>query len=187
MIIKVVGLDPSMSNFGFCKAMLDLNTLEVSEVDLRLVKTESGKDKRVRKNSDDLERARALHEAIKEECADSAIAFVEVPHGSQSARAMASYGMCIGLLASVPSFSMIQLSERQLKEATLGKRMGTKEEAIEWATKQHPEANWLKRGGKITKNNEHLADALAAIYAGVRSDDFKNARAILQFMEKDSA
>lgn len=186
MIIKVVGLDPSMSNWGFAKANLNLSTLEVTNVELVLIETSSKKDKNVRVNSSDLERSRELYEAIQEHTEGAIISFVEVPHGSQSARAMASYGMCIGLLSSVQSHSMIQLSEAQLKVATLGRKTGSKEEAIEWATNKHPEANWLKRKDSILKKNEHLADALAAIYAGLKSTDFINARAILNYTTKSA-
>ena len=186
MKIKVLGMDPSLSNWGFASGYLDLDTLKVSELKLNLVETSPSKLKKVRKNSDDMERAKLLYAGIQEHSKDVAMSFVEVPHGSQSARAMASYGACIGLLTSTQSHSMIQLSERQLKMATLGSASGTKEEAIEWATTKHPEANWLTKSGKILKKNEHLADAVAAIYAGPPSGDFKNARAILNFTSKSA-
>lgn len=180
MIVKVLGLDPSLSNWGFASADLDTDTLEVSNIKLRLVETSPTKVKQTRKSTDDLRRAQELYRAISEESDDFTICFAEVPHGSQSARAMASYGICIGLLSAVESMSFVQLSERDLKMETLGRASGTKEEAIEWATTKHPEANWLKRGGKITKKNEHLADALAAIYAGLKSEDFRNAMSLLR-------
>lgn len=182
MIIKVIGMDPSMSNWGFATADLNLDTLEVSNVELSLTKTEKTKQKRIRVNSDDMRRSKELYKSIQKNTKDVVMSFVEVPHGSQSARAMASYGMCVALLASVQSYSMIQLSEADLKLATLGKKTGTKEEAIEWATSKHPEANWPTRGGKIIKSQaEHMSDAIAAIYAGLLSEDFNNARAILKF------
>lgn len=184
--IKVAGLDPSMSNWGFAIADLDLDTLEISDIQLTLIETAPSKEKQLRKNSCDLERSRTLYKAIQDKTKDVAISFVEVPHGSQSARAMASYGMCMGLLASIQSYSMIQLSEAQLKIATLGRKTGTKEEAITWAINQHPEANWLRKKDTILKKNEHLADALAAIYAGMKSDDFKNALAILRFSRESN-
>lgn len=201
-ILKVVGMDPSMSNFGFAKADLDVDTLNFDVTDLILTSTDPEKDKKtrkqVRKNSEDLDRARILHAALQEHCKGAWMAFVEVPHGSQSARAMASYGMCIGVLASC-SIPLIQLTEREVKEAGAGVRNATKEEMIEWAVKTYPKAPWLRhtrssngkvgKGGFIvgaykagdpTSANEHLADATAAIKAGIESDQFLQVLSMLR-------
>ncbi len=101
-IIKVVGIDPALRNLGICRATINLNTLDIDVVDLVLVETEANKKnaKVVRKNCDDLDRAKTLHDALVEHCKGHHLAFCEVPVGSQSARAMASYGICIGVLAA---------------------------------------------------------------------------------------
>lgn len=180
--IDVIGLDPSMSNWGFAKATLDIDTFALSNVELHVAQTKPSNDKKLRKNSDDLARARLLNKEIANRTSGVAISFVEVPHGSQSARSMASYGVCIGLLASIKSFSMIQMSEQQVKLGTLGKKSATKEESIEWAYAKHPEANWPMRGSKLIKSSaEHMADALCTIYSGIQSEDFQNAIAVLKF------
>lgn len=71
--------------------------------------------------------------------------------------------------------------------ATTGSKTSTKEEMIEWAVSQQPNAEWLQRGGKLTKKNEHLADAYGAIVAGMQTDDFKSAMAILSWTVKKQA
>jgi hypothetical protein len=141
-----------------------------------LVTTEPSKIKSIRKNSDDLSRAQKLYSAMQSFFNDVDVVCVEIPHGSQSARSMASYGICIGILASLGK-PLIQITAVENKQAALGKKSGSKAQMIEWATNKHPEVNWLKRKVKgeltLTNANEHLADALSSIYAGMRTNEFK--------------
>lgn len=170
--IRIIGIDPSFRNTGIAKGWLDLDTLKWEVEEVELAKTEKGKSKTVRKSSDDFDRARLLVEAVKEAEKGAEIAFVEMPIGSQSADAMKSYGVCIALIASL-DIPVIQVSPNQVKIHATGDRMATKEEMIAWAYEKFPDINWLKRGAKLTLNNEHLADACAAINAGILEDDFK--------------
>ncbi len=173
MIIQVLGVDPSMANWGMSLCDLDLTNNQIQIRELCLLKTETGKNKRVRKNSDDLERAKILHAGFNEFASKVKLCFVEVPHGSQSARAMASYGMCIGLLASSP-VPLFELTERELKLATTGDHKCSKAEMINWVTERHTEGKWPTRAGKIvTSKCEHLCDATAAVHAGTQTDEFK--------------
>ena len=159
------GFDPSMSNFGMVKGTYDGSFL-VSEVSL--VQTKPSKVKQVRKNSSDLDRARELYLAMQEFFSDVDVICVEIPHGSQSARAMASYGICIGLLASLDK-PLIQISATENKKAALGKPNGTKEEMIEWGKATHPEAPWFN----VKSKDEHIADAMSAVHAAESTDMFK--------------
>lgn len=183
--IRVVGIDPALRNLGLCKATINLNTLEIDVVDLILVETEANKKtaKVVRKNCDDLDRAKILHDALVEHCKGNHLAFCEVPVGSQSARAMASYGICIGVLAACP-IPMVQLTPSEVKLAATGSKHAAKQEMIEWAFEKYPKAPWLavRRGGVLTPtlNNEHLADATAAIHAGILTDQFRQAASMMK-------
>lgn len=187
MIIKVVGIDPSLRNFGIVKADLDLTTMDFKITGMHLVESEDNakKAKTVRKNSDDLRRARLLHEGFVEACKDASFAFIEVPVGSQSARAMASYGICIGVLAACP-IAMIQVTPTEVKLAGTGIKSASKGEMIAAATDAHPYAKWLTRKSKgemvLLADNEHLADATFAIKAGIATDEFKQAVAVLKTM-----
>lgn len=171
--MKLGGFDPSMSNFGMVKGVYQ-DSLSFSH--FQLTQSEPSKIKTVRKNSDDLERARKLHQAMQSFFADVDVVCVEIPVGSQSARAMCSYGMCIGILASLDK-PLIQVTPTQLKQVVTGRNSGTKKEMIDWAMHRHPEIDWFMRkekGELIPANkNEHLADAIAAIYAGMLTDEFK--------------
>ena len=57
--MKIVGVDPSLRNFGIVVAELDINTMEFKIQEMRLIESEDNakKAKTVRKNSDDLRRA----------------------------------------------------------------------------------------------------------------------------------
>lgn len=187
MEVKICGLDPSLSNLGIAIATINIHTLAVSVSELRLIQTEAdGRNaKQVRKNSDDLRRARLLYEGMAEACEGVSFVIAEVPVGSQSSRAMASYGACIGILAACP-VPIIQVQPSEVKLATVGSKTASKAEMIEWAMGRHPGANWLMRKikGRMVPvdKNEHLADAIAAIEAGIRTDQFKQATALLKAM-----
>ena len=45
---------------------------------------------------------------------------------------------------------------------------------IDWAYAMHPEAiGWELRNGSPLKKQEHVADAIAIAYAGIKTDEFK--------------
>ncbi len=174
-ILKIMGIDPSFNNFGFFFGNLDLNTgfLENPNVFLSQL-PEKKTTKIVRQNSYDLQCARFhtnnLNTFIGFNKPD--VICVELPVGSQTARAMASYGVCIGVISGI-TIPLIQVTPLEVKFAATGDKQATKSDMTKWAVEQHPDAAWLKHGGKITSKNEHIADALGAIYAGVKTDQFK--------------
>lgn len=187
-MIKIVGLDISLNNLGVCKASIDGGKLIVNEVCVKKPeKADAQTKKQVRKNSDDLRRARELRASVAEAINDADIVCVEMPVGSQSARAMASYGLSVGVIASIDK-PLIEVTPTEVKLAGAGVRTATKSEMIEWATDKHPEANWKRRkvNGKlaITNDNEHAADALAAIYAGMQTTEFKGIMAFVNAMKR---
>lgn len=176
--ITIAGIDPALRNVGLVKGTLDLDSGIFHLASLKLLQTETSKHKQVRKNSDDLERARIAYKGIQEFLVDVDLVCVEIPVGSQSARAMASYGISIGVIASIDK-PLIQVTATEVKMNGAGTKLASKVEMINWATTRYPMAPWLTHGGKITQNNEHLADALAAIHAGAKTDEFKLLTAIM--------
>lgn len=182
----IAGIDPSLSNFGMVKGTLDFSQDNPLFLLDKMLLQESKQDKVnakvVRKNSDDLNRARLLHDAMQEFISDVDLVIVEVPVGSQSARSMASYGICIGLLSSIAQ-PMIQVTPTEVKLAAVGSKTASKAEMINWATNLYPNAQWIKhkqRGKWVIGNkNEHLADALAAVHAGLATDSFKQMTAFM--------
>lgn len=196
MKLKVLGLDPSMSNFGIAKATLDLDTMKFTVDALHVVQTEPEKDKKVRKvvrkNSEDLERAQLLHKGAMEAVEGHFIAFVEVPVGSQSSRAMASYGVSLGVIAAVANaMPVVQVTPTEVKMAGCGIKTATKGEMIEAMVAKYPDAPWprytqngkgFKKGDIHAGEAEHLADALAAIEAGIGTDEFRRTIAVFKSM-----
>ena len=179
--IKVIGLDPSLNNTGIAVGRILLPSLEVKIDNLILGDTEKRAGKDVRRNSDDLRRAREIIASIMLAGNGARFAIAEVPTGSKSARASFANGICVGVLASLDlmRLPLIQVQPIETKLASVGKKTASKQDIIDWATGLYPDANWLryKRLGQmlLSDNNEHLADAVAVIHAGIKTDQFRQA------------
>lgn len=176
--LRVVGFDPSLRNWGISKGTLSPDGLQIHEVDLINPALSTGKQ--VRQNSLDLESAKQLCAGALAAAEGADAIFVEVPVGSQSARAMASYGICVGILGALRATGIpfFEVTPNEVKLTTVGKKTATKQEMIEWAMNAHPEANWptYNRLGKLQVSEakaEHMADATAAIYAGIATNEFQ--------------
>jgi Holliday junction resolvasome RuvABC endonuclease subunit len=179
MRLIVIGLDPSFANLGICAGAFSSNAgtelpkcLDIEE--LKLIHTDVQNKKVVRKSSDDLRRAKEQHTALHNmlDKYSPHIVFTEVPSGSQSAVSAKGLGITIGILASI-TYAVIQVSQQEVKMASVGKKTASKEEMIDWATSLYPDAPWLTHNKKLVAANEHLADAVAVINAGMRTDEFQ--------------
>ena len=185
--IKIVGFDPSTSNWGICKATVDVHTLEYEVDDLILVQTESEAKKGIRKDSDDIRRAREVRAGMLSACQGAALAISEIPFMNPGGYAAANFnsGLVTGVLASCP-VPLIQVFPQDVKMLACGSKHAAKEEMIEWAMLKYPAAPWLMRKlrGKMvpTNANEHLADAVATINAGLKSPQFLEAIAMFRAM-----
>ena len=189
--IRVVGFDPSLRNWGIAKGIFipgPYPRLHIEKVDV--INPELPTGKQVRQNSLDLESAKQLCAAALSAAKDAQAIFVEVPVGSQSARAMASYGICVGVLGALRATGIpfFEVTPTEVKMASAGKKTATKLEMIQWAMNQHPEANWprYKQNGVVKVSEakaEHMADATAAIYAGLACNSFQQ---LLPFMQPNS-
>ncbi|HBZ7669368.1 TPA: hypothetical protein MM079_004663 [Klebsiella variicola subsp. variicola] len=183
-VIKVVGVDPSMSNFGLAIGTLDLDTDKLEIHGLELVETKAGGTKKtVRVNSDDLRRAKEIWRTARPIIEQAHMVFCELPVGSQSSRAQTSYGVCIGVLACVDK-PLIQVTPNEIKHYVGNKLTTSKEEIIQWAITKQPDAPWLRRkqagNDVLVAKNEHLADAIASIYSGMQTDQFRQVRDVLK-------
>jgi hypothetical protein len=179
MIIKAIGIDAAFANMGFATVdiWLEAKGPRVECQNLTLVST-SGQDRKVvRKSSDELRRAKELHTALIRHCVGAQFAFVEVPSGSQSASAARSLGIAVGVLAACP-IPIIEVSPMEVKRAVVAnpKIKVPKAYIIDWAVKRWPQAPWLRANGRvdgrIILDNEHLADALATVMAGIATPEF---------------
>ena len=178
--IRVVGFDPSLRSWGIAKGIFNRSdrSLQIHEVSVINPILPTGKQ--VRQNSLDLESAKQLCKAALDAAKDAQAIFVEVPVGSQSSRAMCSYGVCIGVLGALRASGIpfFEVTPSEVKVAGPGFVNAKKKDMIHWAMTKHPEANWpmYKQNGKDMVSEakaEHMADATAAIYAGLSCNSFQ--------------
>lgn len=185
--IRVVGFDPSTSNWGIAKALIDLDTGEVKLDELVLIQTESETKKNVRKDSDDLRRAKEVYAGMMEHLTGASLVISEIPFMNPGGYAASNFnsGLVTGVLAACPK-PIIQVFPSDVKIAAVGHRHAAKEEMIEWAMNKYPSAPWLLRKlrGKMVPvaANEHLADAVAAIHAGMATAQFEQAVSMYRAM-----
>jgi Holliday junction resolvasome RuvABC endonuclease subunit len=184
--IKVVGMDPSLRNWGLAIGAYSLDLHELQIVKLALTNPVLPTGKQVRQNSSDLESGYQLYKGAMAAAEGAHAVFVEVPVGSQSARAMASYGICVGVLGALRAngIPFFEVTPTEVKLASAGKKTATKLEMIDWAMKKHPEGQWpmYKKNGQVLVSEaqaEHMADAVASIYAGIKCTPFQQ---LLPFM-----
>lgn len=184
MKIPVLGMDPSLRNWGMAFSHLDLETGVLDTPDLSLIKTaEEPKGKQVRQNSYDIEAAEELASGVMPLAQQAKVIFVEVPVGSQSAAAMKGYGVCIGILGAIRAagIPIIEVSEAESKKVMTTRRTATKDEMIQAGMAWYPNANWPMQRGNVTAGRaEHMADAIAAIHAGVLTQQFQNLMRLFQ-------
>lgn len=188
--VRILGIDPSLRNTGLAIAEYNLTTGKLDVTYITIAKTEKSKDgKIVRKSSDDLARAKLLLNGIQKICAEynPTFAVAEVPVGSQSARPAFSNGVCCGVLAGVP-VPLIEVSPTEVKLASVGIKTASKDQMIQWAVAKWPGAQWHTRKFKgaveLLNDNEHMADACAAIEAGILTTQFSQAVAMMAAMSK---
>jgi Holliday junction resolvasome RuvABC endonuclease subunit len=181
MKIPVLGMDPSLTHWGLAASQLDLSTGFMDPPRAVLIMPQKEKHKQVRQNSKDLHVAEQLASEVFHIAASMKVVFVEVPVGSQSARAMASYGVCVGILGSLRSqgIQLIEVTASEVKKSLTGSSNATKRQMIDTAVNLYPTTNWHsmyvgQRAGQIPDNAEHIADAIGAIHAGVLTPTFQN-------------
>lgn len=174
--MRVAAFDPSLRNWGIAQGIIDLNSGTLQNIYLSIAQTEKADNKQVRISSDDLESARILATAAIEAAKNADVVFVEVPVGSQSASGMKSYGVCVGVLGAIRALGipLIEVSPTEVKTAFTGNKNATKKQMIQKAIELYPDANFPLHGGKINASQaEHMADAIAAIHAGVLTPMFQ--------------
>lgn len=176
MKIPVLGMDPSLRNWGLAITELDLEKGFLDTPRLVLVSPKDQSGKQVRQNSKDLHIAEQLASAVLPEARKAKAVFVEVPVGSQSARAMASYGVCVGVLGALRAegIPLIEVTPTEVKLALTGNKNATKDQMIHEAIRLYPDAQFPVHRGQVAGKAEHLADAIAAIHAGVNTPMFQS-------------
>lgn len=180
MNVRVIGLDGSLQNFGMAVCTVNLDEKKIVSVDkLVLSKTKKDNTKGVKRSSDDVARFRQHSDLIKQTIDEYNVSFAigEVPSGAKDARAAFAFGGVTALLASLP-VRLVEVTPTDVKVASTGFKHADKEDIIEWAVNEFPDAGWIMGskpnkmnimiyGKYVTNANEHLADSVAAVQAGL--------------------
>lgn len=185
--MRIVGIDPSLVNTGLVSVEGNPGAWAVSNLSLVTTKsanqtTAQAKARKkaknaplpvVRKNYDDLDRARELLEHILDFVKGADLICVEIPQiggADMQARSMWTSGVALGLIACLPPSKIIALTPTEVKNAT-GNKKASKVEMCDWAYELYPMAPWPARKlkGNMVRlvTNHHIADALASIVAGL--------------------
>jgi hypothetical protein len=183
----IVGVDLALRNVGLVKMRVPVDpSVPPALLDMRLIKTVKSTDKKVRKSSDDVAAAREVIVQLRAFTQDSTALAVEVPGGAQSYGAANSFGIAKGIIAGF--YPVIEVQPRETKLYSVGNLKATKDEMVAWARERYPAGEWLTRKLKgkleLLNDNEHLADAIAVVYAARHTDQFKFLAAAVQAASK---
>lgn len=179
--IKVVAFDPSLTNWGVAVGRLNLETFEVEIDDLQTICTEKSKDRSIRLSYDDVARWREIYKGVSPLLQDAKLVFSEIPAGAKDANAAFALGGVKAMLGALNK-PLIQVMPKETKLASVGSSTATKKEVINWAVKQYPDAPWqrVKKTGTVMMKNEHMADAVAVLHAGLQTAQFHQLLALMK-------
>jgi Holliday junction resolvasome RuvABC endonuclease subunit len=179
--IKVMGLDGSLQNFGIAVGTVDTITKELLTVD-NLLLSKTAKDGTVKRANDDFDRFRRHWETIETLIAAEKpmMIFGEIPSGSRDVRAAFAFGGVTSILAGLSlTNKLYTVTPAEVKLAASGWKHADKEDVIAAIHSRFPDADWIrskkpnamcieKDGFYLTNANEHLADAVSTILAGLK-------------------
>lgn len=180
--ISVMGLDGSLANFGIAVATLDTDTNEIIEVK-DLILSKSKPNKKLKRAEDDFARFNQHWDCIRNTATkyDVKVMYGEIPSGAQDARAAFAFGGITAMLGGLAlDYDLTTVTPAEVKVAATGDRHADKEDIIEEMHSRFPTAPWItsKRENKmnittssglfLTNANEHLADSIGVILAGVK-------------------
>ncbi len=173
-----LSIDSSLAHTGIALGRIINNKIHIDAI--HLCETTKTKNKQIRASSDTIDRCRQtinfLREHIKTH--QPKIIFIETPTGSQSAAGMKSYGATCQLIAAINP-APIQVTAMETKLATGGTKTASKRDIINWAFKLYPQLSWKYYKGQLQDKNEHMADAIAIAYAGIKLPEFQRLSTIL--------
>ena len=177
-------MDPSLRHWGLSEAELDLTDGVLTTPLGSIIEPKDLQGKNMRVNMNDQWLAEQLAIPVIAACKRAKAIFVEVPVGSQSARAMASYGVCVGILGAVRALGIpyFQVGATENKRTFAGNPNATKKQMISALIEYYPDII-LPQGqtkGAIGDKSEHIADATASIQSGVLTPEFQTVLTILR-------
>ena len=164
-MIRVLGMDPSLANFGIALATIDYinNKPEIVIESIETIETRKEKGGTL----DDFRRLALIVKRLEWYLPQVSKIYTEIPGGSRSARAANALGMMKALIVCYsyrkPTIYVTPMQTKRI----IGNQKATKRDMINWAVVTHPEVKWAIANGRILAKNEHAADTVAVIHAGV--------------------
>lgn len=184
--MKFVSIDSSLNNTGIAVGTLLNEDISIEKIFL----FENGEDIE-KKHKDEKKRNRKKTKECIEKCeltysnirntlqqigpSSIDIIFIEEPTGSQNSSGMKSYGATCNLIGVLKGYFKVEtVNADEAKIASVGNKKATKREIIDWSHKLHPNLEWEthrtgKSKGQLKDKNEHMADAIAIGYAGIKN------------------
>lgn len=156
-----LAIDGALNNFGLAIGGVVNGEIYIEKIEL----INSKKTIFPSSTKGDAMRGRFIVKVLHDYLSDINVVFAEIPIGSKSYRAAWSLGIALGIIVSINK-PIIFVQPKDVKNM-MGKN-ANKSTIIEWAVKTYPNLNWLRYGKKITRQNEHCADAIAIAHVGVR-------------------
>jgi Holliday junction resolvasome RuvABC endonuclease subunit len=186
--IIIIGIDPGLKSTGFAAAEVDVAASSISRVlEVGTVSTERKVTRDTRKTSDDLRRAKIQYDELEKICdrhRPSALA-IELCTTTPYTLSTFSFGVMVGVVAGL-GIPTIEVLPHELKRAVTGHKRATKADVISWAiektqldglkwpTSQRSNKLGLTYNGRhVSLAAEHPADALAAIEAALRTEQYR--------------
>ena len=168
----ILCLDPSFRHTGVAIIAHDIDGFAPRVIHQKTIHTKKGAFDRKVVTEDDHQSARFLYsEVIKllnEWQPDMILA--ERPGGSQSAAAAKLLGFVKMMLVALEYYypHVAFVTPNQVKKV-LPTSAPDKDDIIDWAFAQHPEAPWRLRNGQPMKLHEHEADAIVVYHAALNA------------------
>lgn len=181
--MRVLGIDPSLRNFGIVYAevqgstLCDVGFFQISSEMQKITPKYEGTFKRY------LDLSRLLNQFCKEYLSATVVdkVYMEISTGSQDIRA--AQAMAISTYVGAQIVQKVGLeydlvTPRMLKKYLLQNSTAEKKDIINYLSTRFPDLPWFRKGGKVLLKNEHLADALAVLLWGLEKDGIKIEKAL---------
>lgn len=172
--MRVLGIDPSLRNFGIVYAEVQGSTLQ----DVRFFQISSEMSKVTPKYLGTFDRYAKLSYLIGtflDDLPTSEIdkVYMEISTGSQDIRA--AQAMAVSTFTGAIIFERVGIeynlvTPRMMKKYLLQNSTAEKKDIIDNLSTRFPDLPWFRKGGKVLLKNEHLADALAVLLWGLEQD-----------------
>lgn len=166
-MINILGLDPSFRNWGWSMARVNSSVLMFDDCG---VITSSPSKEDIPQNQKDIASCLQLYPGLLALTKKADIICIEAPHGSQSSRAMVSYGVCMAYIAAITHLNpnVVLVSANDVKRV-VGLKNPSKRDVINWVINTHSDIIIPKQLNRA----EHICDSIAAIHAAMQTNQFK--------------